>query len=671
MNTVDTILELRSLVGTSGDSVTLLGYYEKGDKHPITYYFKSGNFIDDGGSVIVLSNASSAGAWVTTFSDTVFIEHFGVSETNPNNSQSMLNAIKLNKKLISIESKRYLIDSTIIVTTDIDLSLGKDTVFYSLPITASGLEARSIFKIGNTKFVSLKGIFDGGYILNGVVQGLPRAAGSSSALIQITDCTEVMLTIQIQNFASNWGAATFEALLNYGAIYVRKCTNVKCLSSSLTTSRIEGFVFLENDNVTVDGFKSVNNIGIWTPLHCFCNNRVEVMNCSINQPIDTKGSTINSYNNFTSFDNNFIEGGVGIDFSWELLMDTTPFNITPVKIIIKNNIIKNCDSILTAIRYSYEKKKLYVGVFQNYFENTGRAINKLVGVIRVDACEKLDICFNIAKTSFGFHGFFQSIGNLDYVNISSNLVSSDFFIRLTQIIDNKYGIVNINNNIFNALPLNGRNDSSANSFSSFAYVSTNQPADTLIFNKNSITAEGRVFWFVGGETINKIQVMENVIKSPHKISYLISNVNEIIMHKNSSFNCDIFSVIANLNNSTLDIRENNEFSDITKSKGMFNSISGSVKTFTFIKNKFNVPNPNTFGIINNVNSVTNVVEKDVRDNIPEVSQTKILFSSTKYGNTLNRPTNKVLAYDGYYDTDINKYIIWDGTNWRDSLGNVV
>lgn len=668
MNKIDTISELRDQVAIEGDVIILLGYYERGDKPILAYYFKEGNFIDDGGSIIVSMAPSINGAWMAIFNDAVFIEDFGVSETNLNNSECVLNAIKINKKLISKENKKYLVNSTINISeTNINLSLGENTVFYSIPITSFGIEATKIFNISNAEHVKLKGIFDGGYIIDGVPQGIPMAADSSSSLIQIDNCISVKIIIQIQNFASNWSTSTIETLLNYGAVYIRGCSIVRCLNSQLTTSRIEGFVFLGNDHVIVDNFNSQNNVSIWTPLHCFCNNIVDILNCKIVQTSTANGSTINSYNNFTSLNNNFIHGGVGIDFSWESSIDISSFNITPVKVIIKNNIIKNCSRILTSMHHVNEVKKVYIGVFENYFENTERNITQSMGIIRVDTCEKLDIYFNVAKTDFESQGFFQSVGDLNNVNVCNNMVSSDFFLRLTQSEENKYGIINIKDNVFNALPLNGRSESNTNAFSSFAYVNlVSQSVDKLLLSNNTINAEGRVIWL---QNINKICLVENLIKSSHKISYLISNIDYCVMYKNESFNCDIFSILANLNNSVMDIQENVEHSDISKSKGMFNTISGSLKSFSFIKNKFNVPNPNTYGIINNVNEVTDVLGKYVWDNTPEVSQAKILFSSTKFGNTLNRPTNMVSNYEGYYDTETNKYIFWDGTNWRDSMGN--
>ncbi|MEY8758341.1 hypothetical protein [Chryseobacterium tongliaoense] len=317
-------------------------------------------------------------------------------------------------------------------------------------------------------------------------------------------------------------------------------------------------------------------------------------------------------------------------------------------------------------------KKLYIGVFGNYFENIDRAITQSTGVIRVDACEKLDVYSNIVKTSSEYQGFFQSVGDLDYAEISDNLVLADFFLRLTQADGKKYGIISINDNIFNALPLNGRSESNTNAFSSFAYVNmVNQSFDLLTSNNNKISAEGRVFWLGGTQSMAKVQLIENSIKSSHKVSYLISNVNELKMYRNESFSCDIFASLASLNNSVLDIRENIEHSDVTKNRGMFNSMAGSLKSFTFIENKFDVPNPDTYGIINSVTNITDILEKNVRDNSPEVFKTKILVSSTKFGTTLARPTNKVRDYDGYYDIDFNKKIFWDGINWKDSSGNVV
>lgn len=51
-----------------------------------------------------------------------------------------------------------------------------------------------------------------------------------------------------------------------------------------------------------------------------------------------------------------------------------------------------------------------------------------------------------------------------------------------------------------------------------------------------------------------------------------------------------------------------------------------------------------------------------------------LFSHVKYkgsGETADRPTNKLLVADWYYDTTLSKPIWWDGAVWRDAAGTSV
>lgn len=44
--------------------------------------------------------------------------------------------------------------------------------------------------------------------------------------------------------------------------------------------------------------------------------------------------------------------------------------------------------------------------------------------------------------------------------------------------------------------------------------------------------------------------------------------------------------------------------------------------------------------------------------------------ATHGGNSINRPF-KPIKYQQYYDVDLKKLIIYDGTNWRDTMGNIV
>lgn len=57
---VNTIVDLRRLEGKEGQIITLLGYYEAGDKEPLNYKFTNVQGVDDEGSIINSSN----GSWI-------------------------------------------------------------------------------------------------------------------------------------------------------------------------------------------------------------------------------------------------------------------------------------------------------------------------------------------------------------------------------------------------------------------------------------------------------------------------------------------------------------------------------------------------------------------------------------------------------------------------------
>lgn len=73
---VSTIEQLRTTVGTPGQKINLLGYYEAGDKPELLYKWKSGDFEDDGGSII----NSVGGSWEVILKDVVHDTMFGLSQ---------------------------------------------------------------------------------------------------------------------------------------------------------------------------------------------------------------------------------------------------------------------------------------------------------------------------------------------------------------------------------------------------------------------------------------------------------------------------------------------------------------------------------------------------------------------------------------------------------------
>lgn len=112
MNTVNTINDLRNLAGVPGDSVILLGYYTKGDKAPIYYIYNSGNFVDNGGDIIIPIGTIN-GAWVAPSLNSV--EDHGMVGNNPAQIDSNF---LIFKKLVENNKDIILLDKTYYIGTN-------------------------------------------------------------------------------------------------------------------------------------------------------------------------------------------------------------------------------------------------------------------------------------------------------------------------------------------------------------------------------------------------------------------------------------------------------------------------------------------------------------------------------------------------------------------------
>ena len=82
---INTIADLRNFNGYyEGQEITLLGYYEAGDKKPRNYKFSVGNGVDDGGAII----NSPKGKWELFHDGILNVEDYGIfSERAENNAQ--------------------------------------------------------------------------------------------------------------------------------------------------------------------------------------------------------------------------------------------------------------------------------------------------------------------------------------------------------------------------------------------------------------------------------------------------------------------------------------------------------------------------------------------------------------------------------------------------------
>ena len=109
---IHTIADLRNTKGEyEGQIVSLLGYYEAGDKESLNYKWTSTQGVDDGGSVI----NSGSGSWEALFeNNTIKVTDFGLFETTGDDTLILNNILGLseNKTLVFPEGKDYYINGT-------------------------------------------------------------------------------------------------------------------------------------------------------------------------------------------------------------------------------------------------------------------------------------------------------------------------------------------------------------------------------------------------------------------------------------------------------------------------------------------------------------------------------------------------------------------------------
>lgn len=107
---VDTISELRLREGDfEGQIITLLGYYEAGDKELLNYKWSSEQGVDDGGSVI----NTESGSWIAiSLNNSYFVEDFGVvryvNNKQEENALAIKKMIESNFKVLFSEGYYYI-----------------------------------------------------------------------------------------------------------------------------------------------------------------------------------------------------------------------------------------------------------------------------------------------------------------------------------------------------------------------------------------------------------------------------------------------------------------------------------------------------------------------------------------------------------------------------------
>lgn len=118
---VDTISELRLRDGDfDGQIITLLGYYEAGDKEPLNYKWTSEQGVDDGGAVI----NTESGSWNAVFVDSVNVLDFGAKGDEVTDNTTMFKKCYSYSSKVNViipEGKYNIYDEIIVneyVTTD-------------------------------------------------------------------------------------------------------------------------------------------------------------------------------------------------------------------------------------------------------------------------------------------------------------------------------------------------------------------------------------------------------------------------------------------------------------------------------------------------------------------------------------------------------------------------
>ena len=115
---INTIADLRNTLGEyEGQIVSLLGYYEAGDKEPLNYKWTSTQGVDDGGSVI----KSGSGSWIAQFSKYVNSLDFGIrgnydeiTKIGDDNTPKFVNLFKVSSvSVFKISVGNYLLNNPV------------------------------------------------------------------------------------------------------------------------------------------------------------------------------------------------------------------------------------------------------------------------------------------------------------------------------------------------------------------------------------------------------------------------------------------------------------------------------------------------------------------------------------------------------------------------------
>lgn len=134
---VNTIADLRLLEGVEGQIITLLGYYEAGDKPIVTYYYSSEELEDNGGSVI----SSAFGSWLLVENQQIDVRHFGAfGKGLPGEGAIIQKILGLGYKIVSFPNKgKIILSEPLLIRNTVGLTLEGNFCNISYPIGTDGV----------------------------------------------------------------------------------------------------------------------------------------------------------------------------------------------------------------------------------------------------------------------------------------------------------------------------------------------------------------------------------------------------------------------------------------------------------------------------------------------------------------------------------------------------
>lgn len=663
---INTVSELRTNFGDyEGQIITLLGYYEAGDKEPLNYKWSSEQGVDDGGSVINTDN----GSWLAVFNEVLNIRDFGSKCDGINDDSSFFQncvnyAASVGFKKINTPSNSIcLIGSTVNLFSDLEIELNNSKL-KGVSKNDVGRYTTCIFKAVEKNNITIsKGVLDGDCPDTGYVGTTDY--NKVSNLLYFEKCDNIKLKdIELTKFISNTipSDSSFYRSGIWSCLFIKECIDVNLIDCKLNNSAIEGVFFWECRNVIVNNFNSENK-RMSTPISFWFCDGVKLLNSTIIEDVDrgvNAGSTVNLYSKNVTIDGNYISGGTSFDIGCEIEMDNTYIqeNVT-----ISNNHFKTCINAIYDEKEYHKNKN--INIFNNVIDASDDYGSPYNYGIRLGNAIDSSIHNN---TIIGADNAIRNFGDdWENVNIYDNVikdVSVSFFISV-------FGNDIENLNVFRNKSTNrGLQNTTGGSDSFFIFQNSstttgNEQVNNINISNNTAYSSTSWFWNrnAGFTTffISNLTIDNNIFHDINDVgcfrAITLSYIKQAVVKNNLMFNVGVNGCRVSYSED-VDIFNNNvQILNGNPPDYMFRIYDTNTGFFKFINNKSNTVNYILSGY-----SGVNYSNIDIRFNQP--SSYSLIKSSDK-GTTANIPTYNLEIGRIYYDETLNRPVFWNGTLWVD------